>query len=201
MAAVELFGGIRGAYTSLDFTNPGKVLSSYGGVLFLDELSTLSSEAQAKLLLFLEDGTVTPMGWNGPPLHVPVQIIAATNENLPDLAAIGRFRPDLFYRFRGSTITVPLLRDTKTYDLEYLIDYILQDDQVNPVHPGPRVLPAARNRRNLAESPGRAAHRRFCAMPRPASRTASPPLRGPLSRLLDPCRGMASARDYGLETP
>ena len=79
MAAVELFGGMRGAYTSLDFTNPGKVFSSFGGVLFLDEFGTLSPEAQAKLLLFLEDGTVTPMAWNGPALRVPVQIIAATN--------------------------------------------------------------------------------------------------------------------------
>lgn len=131
MADVELFGAMRGAFTSMDHTNPGKVIASWGGTLFLDEFGTLDPRVQAKLLLFLQDGTVTPMGWLGGPIRVPIQVVAATNEPLLDRVARGDFRADLFYRFRRS-IDVPPLRETKTEDLPYLVDHLLQQGAVNP---------------------------------------------------------------------
>lgn len=130
MAEVELFGAMRGAYTSADVTNPGKVIASCGGTLFLDELGTLSQGAQARLLLFLQDCTVTPMGWLGDALRVPVQIIGATNEHLESRVQAQQFRADLYYRF-SRKLTLPALRDVK-HDLPYLVDYMLQQDAVNP---------------------------------------------------------------------
>ena len=130
MAEVELFGAMRGAFTSADVTNPGKIIASYGGTIFLDELATLSAGAQARLLVFLQDSTVTPMGWLGDALHVPAQVIAATNEHLAARAGAGGFRADLFYRF-GRTLTLPPLREVK-HDLPYLVDYLLQQESVNP---------------------------------------------------------------------
>jgi len=130
MAEAELFGALRGAFTDATTTNPGKILASYGGTLFLDELGALPLSAQAKLLVFLDDGTVTPMGWAGPELRVPVQIVAATNDRLAARVARGEFRADLYYRF-GRVITLPPLRQVK-HDLPYLIDYFLQQEGVNP---------------------------------------------------------------------
>lgn len=140
MADVELFGAMRGAYTPLSFTNPGKIIAGYGGTVFLDEFGTLTPDVQARLLLFLEDWTVTPMAWIGAPLHVPVQVVAATNERLLDRIADGEFRADLYYRFRGGTITLPPLRETKQHDLPFLVDFVLQDGQINPEIEGQRAV-------------------------------------------------------------
>lgn len=131
MAEVELFGAMRGAYTSADVTNPGCIFASFGGTVFLDEFGALNERSQAKLLLFLEDRTMKPMGWVGPPLRIPVQVIAATNERLADRVARGLFRADLFYRFRGTRISLPPLRETKDRDLRFLVDYLLQQEDIN----------------------------------------------------------------------
>lgn len=132
LADIQLFGGIRGAYTSLEATNPGEIFTCFGGTLFLDEFGSLPLSTQAKLLLFLQDGTVKPAGWSDEPLRIPALVIAATNEHLSDRVSEGKFRQDLFYRFRGGMIHLPPLRTTKHTDLRYLVDYCLQDEQVNP---------------------------------------------------------------------
>lgn len=131
MAEVELFGAMRGAFTSAESTTPGKVIASHGGTLFLDEFGTLEPSAQAKLLLLLQNSSVSPMGWLGGPIHVPVQVIAATNENLAQRVARGEFRADLLYRF-GRQIRLPPLRDIKDFDLPYIVDFLLQRDDINP---------------------------------------------------------------------
>jgi 8-oxo-dGTP pyrophosphatase MutT (NUDIX family) len=131
MAEVELFGALRGAYTPLSYTNPGAILRSFGGTIFLDEFATLSPSAQAKLLLFLDDGTVKPMAWPGEALRVPVLVVAATNAQLEDLVKRDTFRSDLLHRFRDGRLTLPRLRDTRSRDLPYLVDYLLQTDPAN----------------------------------------------------------------------
>jgi len=152
MAEVELFGAMKGAYTSADVTNPGKALASYGGTLFLDELGTLSPSAQARLLLFIQDGTFMPMGWIGDPLRVPVQVVAATNDRLAARVARGDFRADLFYRF-GRTLTLPPLRDVK-HDLPYLVDHLLQQASVNPNRRVSRVSHQALDKLMAHDYPG-----------------------------------------------
>jgi hypothetical protein len=134
----ELFGAMAGAYTSADITNPGKIVASYGGVLFLDEIGTMSPRAQAKLLTYLDRGEVTPQGWAAPPLRVPVQIVAATNADLLDEVQRGNFRADLYYRFE-QRLYIPPLRERGEPDLQLLIQHLLADPAINPTRQGWRV--------------------------------------------------------------
>jgi psp operon transcriptional activator len=91
------------------------------GTLFLDELATLSMGAQERLLRAVEYGEVTRIG-SSRPVSVDVRIVAATNENLPRLAAEGRFRADLLDRLSFEVITLPPLR-AREGDVEVLADY------------------------------------------------------------------------------
>jgi DNA-binding NtrC family response regulator len=93
----ELFGHAKGAFTGADKDRPGKFETAEGGTLFLDEIGELSPSAQARLLRFLQDKVVERVGSN---VAVPVdaRIIAATNRNLGEDVAEGRFREDLYYR-------------------------------------------------------------------------------------------------------
>lgn len=129
----ELFGAMVGAYTGADVTNPGKIVASYGGILFLDELGTMSPKAQAKLLTYLDRGEVVPQGWSGPPLRVPVQIVAATNADLLAEVQKGKFRADLYYRFE-QRLRIPPLRERGDEELRLLIQHLLNDPTVNPQH-------------------------------------------------------------------
>ena len=126
----EIFGYMRGAYTGAYQTQPGKIIMAYNGTVFLDEIGDLTPRLQSQLLVFLDEGQVFPVGWVCDTLYVPVRIVAATNKNLRDEIAKGRFREDLYYRFTHR-IQVPPLRDRKE-DLEYLIDHILQKPDINP---------------------------------------------------------------------
>jgi psp operon transcriptional activator len=105
----ELFGHEAGAFTGASRARAGRFEEADRGTLFLDELGTLSMAAQERLLRVIEYGEVTRIGASRPN-HVDVRIVAATNEDLPRMAATGRFRPDLLDRLSFEVITLPPLR-------------------------------------------------------------------------------------------
>ena len=106
----ELFGHTRGAFTGAHTDNKGKFVSAAGGTLFLDEISELPLAAQVKLLRVIQDKIVQPVGGRHE-INVDVRIVAATNSNLAEAVAAGRFREDLFYRLNVISLEVPPLRE------------------------------------------------------------------------------------------
>lgn len=108
----ELFGHVKGSFTGAVADRAGKFEQADGGTLFLDEIADMSLSAQAKVLRVLEDGVVTRIG-GAKPVAVDVRVIAATNKNLENEIAEGRFREDLYYRLNVVPITVPALRERR----------------------------------------------------------------------------------------
>ncbi|MCK5829702.1 MAG: sigma 54-interacting transcriptional regulator [Methylococcales bacterium] len=106
----ELFGHVKGAYTGAQGASPGRILQAEGGTLFLDEIGELPLDVQAKLLRFVQEKEVTPVG-GGETRKVDVRIVAATNRNLAEEVAAGRFRGDLYYRLQVITLLAPSLRE------------------------------------------------------------------------------------------
>jgi psp operon transcriptional activator len=117
----ELFGHEAGAFTGATKSRAGRFEEADGGTLFLDELATLSQAAQDRLLRAVEYGEVTRIGASRP-LRVDVRIVAATNEDLPKLAASHRFRADLLDRLSFEVITLPPLRN-RSSDIPILTDH------------------------------------------------------------------------------
>jgi psp operon transcriptional activator len=107
----ELFGHEAGAFTGATKARAGRFEEADRGTLFLDELGTLSMGAQERLLRAVEYGEVARIG-SSRPIRVDVRIVAATNEDLPRMAAQGKFRPDLLDRLSFEVITLPPLRAT-----------------------------------------------------------------------------------------
>ncbi|MEY4855922.1 MAG: hypothetical protein RLZZ97_752 [Gemmatimonadota bacterium] len=120
----ELFGHMKGSFTGAIADRAGKFEQADGGTLFLDEIGDMSLSAQAKVLRVLQDGVVTRIG-GSKPIQVDVRVLAATNKQLEDEIANGRFREDLFYRLNVVPITVPPLRERRE-DIEQLVVYFLQ---------------------------------------------------------------------------
>jgi two-component system nitrogen regulation response regulator NtrX len=106
----ELFGHMKGSFTGAVADRAGRFEQANGGVLFLDEVGDMSLSAQAKLLRVLQEGVVSRIGGTRP-IQVDVRVLAATNKNLPEEIAAGRFREDLFYRLNVVEIRVPPLRE------------------------------------------------------------------------------------------
>ncbi len=106
----ELFGYEPGAFTDARRRKEGLLERASGGTLFLDEIGNMSASVQAKLLKVLEDGTFMRLGGTRP-IKVDVRLIAATNADLKDALAEGRFREDLYYRLNVVPIFLPPLRD------------------------------------------------------------------------------------------
>ncbi|MDE2595572.1 MAG: phage shock protein operon transcriptional activator [Sphingomonadales bacterium] len=117
----ELFGHEQGAFTGATRARAGRFEEADKGTLFLDELATLSTGAQERLLRAVEYGEVTRIG-SSRPIKVDVRIVAATNEDLPRLAAEGRFRADLLDRLSFEVITLPPLR-VREGDIHVLAEY------------------------------------------------------------------------------
>ncbi len=117
----ELFGHEAGSFTGAAKTRHGRFEEADGGTLFLDELGTLSMPAQDRLLRAVEYGEITRIGASRP-IKVDVRIIAATNENLPRQAELGRFRADLLDRLSFEVITLPPLRARKD-DISLLAEH------------------------------------------------------------------------------
>jgi two-component system response regulator HydG len=104
----ELFGHEKGAFTGAHEKRIGKFEQAEGGSLFLDEIGELPPNLQAKFLRVLQSGEIEPVGGKG--RKVNVRIIAATNRNLEDEVAAGRFRIDLYYRLNVFCVKIPALR-------------------------------------------------------------------------------------------
>ncbi len=112
MLESQLFGYRKGAFTGADASFAGVIRSAAGGTLFLDEIADVPLDVQPKLLRFLETREIHPLG-EPQPITVDVRIVAATNANLEQLVAEGRFREDLFYRLNVVRLKLPPLRERR----------------------------------------------------------------------------------------
>ncbi len=120
----EMFGHVKGSFTSAVTDRDGVFQLADGGTLFLDEVGELSLPLQAKLLRVIQCREFRKVGGKHP-IKVEVRIIAATNKNLGDMVASGTFREDLFYRLEVIPITLPPLRDRRE-DIPLLVDHFIQ---------------------------------------------------------------------------
>jgi two-component system response regulator AtoC len=120
----ELFGFEKGAFTGAQRRKLGKFESANGGTVFLDEISEMHPNLQAKLLQVLQDGEFSRLGGEGD-VQVDVRVIAATNRNLESAVREGAFREDLFYRLNVVTIAIPPLRD-RTDEVPLLAEHFLR---------------------------------------------------------------------------
>jgi DNA-binding NtrC family response regulator len=124
MLESQLFGYRKGAFTGADAAFPGVIRSAAGGTLFLDEIADVSIDLQPKLLRVLENREIHPLG-EAQPVAVDVRIIAATNGNLEQLVAEGRFREDLLYRLNVVHLRIPALRERRE-EIPPLLDHYLR---------------------------------------------------------------------------
>jgi DNA-binding NtrC family response regulator len=119
----ELFGHVKGAFTSAHADKDGKFLAAGEGTILLDEIDVLTPDQQVKLLRVIEQGEFEPVGSNRT-LQVRARIIAASNLELRPLVEQGRFRPDLYYRLNTLCFTIPPLRK-RLPDVEPLARYFV----------------------------------------------------------------------------
>lgn len=119
----ELFGHVKGAFTSAVGDREGRFAGANGGTIFLDEIGDMSPNLQVKLLRVLQERCFEPVG-SDKTVSVNVRVIAATHQNLEDAITTGRFREDLFYRLNVIPIEVPPLRERRE-DIAQLAQYFL----------------------------------------------------------------------------
>ncbi len=121
----ELFGHEKGAFTGAATARAGKFEQADGGTLFLDEIGDMEPAAQAKVLRALEEATIERVGGRGP-VSVDVRVLAATNKDLQEEVAAGRFREDLFYRLNVVPIHLPPLA-ARREDVPLLARHFLEE--------------------------------------------------------------------------
>jgi Response regulator containing CheY-like receiver, AAA-type ATPase, and DNA-binding domains len=131
LADSQLFGHRRGSFTGAVTDQPGIIRSAASGTLFLDEIGDLPTDVQPKLLRFLEQGEIMPVGETRP-IHVDVRVLAATNADLEQRVAEGKFREDLYYRLSVIRIHVPPLRERRE-EIPHLTSFFLREsiDELN----------------------------------------------------------------------
>ena len=125
LADSQLFGHRRGSFTGAIADQAGVLRTAVGGTLFLDEVGDLPLDVQPKLLRFLEQGEVLPVG-DTRPQRVDVRVVAATNADLESRVSDGKFREDLFYRLSVIRIHVPPLRERRE-EIPHLSTFFLRD--------------------------------------------------------------------------
>ena len=153
----ELFGYVKGAFTGASANGKtGLIQAANTGTLFLDEIGDMPLMLQAKLLRAIEAREILPIGASSP-IQVDIRIISATNQNLAQFIAEGKFREDLFYRLNVIPINLPPLRERQE-DIELLVHYFLHlhTRRLGSVYPGiaPDVVEILRKHRwpgNLRE--------------------------------------------------
>jgi DNA-binding NtrC family response regulator len=119
----ELFGHVRGAFTGATTTKKGKFALADGGSIFLDEIGTLTTPLQSKLLRVLQEREFEPLGAERTE-RVDLRVIAATNRDLRQMVADGRFQEDLFYRLNVIPIHIPPLRERRD-DIPALVEHFV----------------------------------------------------------------------------
>jgi DNA-binding NtrC family response regulator len=119
----ELFGHMRGAFTGATTTKKGKFALADGGTIFLDEIGTMNPTLQSKLLRVLQEREIEPLGSERTD-KIDVRVIAATNRNLRQMVADGRFQEDLFYRLNVIPIEIPPLRERRD-DIPALVEHFV----------------------------------------------------------------------------
>src|SRR4051794_3757895 len=137
LADSQLFGHRRGSFTGAVADQPGVLRTAVGGTLFLDEVGDLPIDVQPKLLRFLEQGEVLPVGETRP-TRVDVRVVAATNADLEHRVADGQFREDLFYRLSVIRIHVPPLRERRE-EIPHLSTFFLREVSERLAKPGIRL--------------------------------------------------------------
>ncbi len=135
----ELFGYEKGAFTDAKAPKKGKFELAHGGTLFLDEIGDMSLSSQAKLLRVLQEKKIERLG-GSQAIPVDVRVIAATNKNIEELIAQGKFREDLYYRLNVFPIKVPPLRERKE-DIPLLVDEFLAEFALKVGHKIKRLAP------------------------------------------------------------
>jgi DNA-binding NtrC family response regulator len=125
LADSQLFGHRRGSFTGAVNDQVGLVRTATGGTLFLDEIGDLPFDVQPKLLRFLEQGEIMPIG-ETLPQRVDVRVLAATNADLEQRVAEGKFREDLYYRLTVIRIPIPPLRDRRE-EIPHLTSLFLRE--------------------------------------------------------------------------
>lgn len=124
LAASELFGHVKGAFTGAVADKTGAFVAADGGTLFLDEVGNLGYEVQVQLLRAIQERRVRPVG-SLAETEVDIRLICATNEDLPTAVARGDFREDLYHRINEFTLRMPLLRERGT-DILLFADFFLR---------------------------------------------------------------------------
>lgn len=148
----ELFGHVAGAYTGATGERLGRVELAHAGTMLLDEVGELPLTAQVKLLRALQFGEVERLG-ESRPRHVDVRWVAATNRDIREEVAQGRFREDLWFRLKGGVVRVPPLRE-RTGDVRLLAAHFLEQARRRAHLPAATLTPAALARLEAHAWPG-----------------------------------------------
>ena len=148
----ELFGHVKGAFTGATRDRRGAFELAHGGTLFLDEVGELPAMAQTRLLRILQEGQLRRVG-DERQVHVNVRVVAATNRELLEEVAAGRFRSDLYYRLSVFGVRMPPLAERRG-DLPLLVDHLLNRLSVETDHPKPRLSQSVMRRLQEYSFPG-----------------------------------------------